>query len=79
MSIIRQTLEINTPAIIETSGIALNATTERKSWNIQNIGTNPIYVGLGIEASDTVFHFILKGGSSADDQIDKVKNFAQSL
>ena len=62
-----QTAQINTPAILTSAGTALAANAERKSWSIQNLGTNPLFVRLGGTASTTVFHYILKGGTGADD------------
>jgi len=56
----------NTPAIISTA-TALAANAARGAWQIQNVGTNPIFVRLGSGASDTVFHAVLKGGSGAKD------------
>ena|ERR1019366_5055383 len=56
----------NTPAIISTS-TALAASTARKGWQIQNVGTNPLFVLLGTGASTTVFHAVLKGGTGNSD------------
>ncbi len=56
----------NTPAIISTA-TALNANSNRKGWQIQNVGTNPLFVLLGSGASTTVFHAVLKGGSANSD------------
>lgn len=64
---IRPTRQINTPAIATAAGDALAANTERKSWSIQNLGTNPLFVRLGGTASTSVFHYILKGATGADD------------
>jgi len=58
---------INTPSILDTAGTALAANTERQSWNIQNVGTNPVFVLLGSGASTTVFHHVIKGGTGASD------------
>ena len=61
-----QTVQINTPAILtDATGIAAN--TERKGWSIQNQDTDVLYVRLGGTASDTVFHFVLKGCAAAKD------------
>lgn len=56
----------NTPAIISTA-TALAANTARKGWQIQNTGTNPLFVLLGTGASTSVFHAVLKGGTGASD------------
>lgn len=58
----------NTPAIVTAAASdALAANSSRKIWSIQNLGTNPLFVRLGTGASTTVFHFILKPGTVADD------------
>lgn len=57
----------NTPAIVTSNGTAIAANTSRKSWSIQNLDTDVLYVRLGGTASATAFHFLLKGGSVADD------------
>ena len=56
----------NTPSI-KSSSTALAANSDRSSWNIQNLGTNTLYVRLGSGASTSVFHFALKAGSVNDD------------
>lgn len=56
----------NTPSILS-SATALSANTNRKGWQIQNVGTNPLFVLLGSGASTTVFHAVLKGGSANSD------------
>ena len=61
------TLSINTPEILTAAGTALSENDDRKSWHIQNLGTNPIFVRIGGTASTTVFHLILKGGTAQDD------------
>jgi len=64
--IIQTTGNINTPALIDTA-TALAANTARIGWMIQNQDTDPLFVRLGSGASDTVFHFVLKGGTGAKD------------
>lgn len=65
-SIICQKSTANVPAILtDTTGIPSNS--ERAAWSIQNLGTNPLFVRLGAGASSSVFHYVLKGGSGADD------------
>ena len=56
----------NTPSIAS-AATALAANSTRTYWQIQNIGTNPLFVLLGTGASTTVFHTILKGSSVQDD------------
>jgi hypothetical protein len=56
----------NTPAIIATA-TAIAANTNRRAWEIQNLGQNALFVRLGASASTTVFHFVLKAGSANDD------------
>ncbi len=57
----------NVPAIQTVAGNALLANGDRKAWSIQNLGTNPLFVRLGPDASSTVFHYVLKAGSASDD------------
>ena len=59
----------NVPAIVTSAGTALAdaSPVSRAGWQIQNVGTNPIYILLGDGASSTVFHFVLKGGSADND------------
>lgn len=57
---------VNTPAIAS-AATALAANPARGAWMIQNLGTNPLFVRLGASASTTVFHTVLKGGTSNDD------------
>lgn len=56
----------NTPSILS-SATALAANPNRGAWQIQNLGTNALYVLLGLGASTTVFHIVLKAGSVNDD------------
>jgi len=56
----------NTPAVAS-DATALAANAARGAWQIQNVGTNPLFVRLGSGASDTVFHAVLKGGTGAKD------------
>ncbi len=52
---------------IASAATALAANPVRAGWQIQNLGTNPLFVLLGSGASTSVFHAVLKGGSAADD------------
>jgi len=64
--IVYQTGHSNTPEIASaTTAIASN--TKRLAWSIQNLGTNPLFVRLGSSASTSVFHVVLKSGTSNDD------------
>ena len=64
-----QANQANTPAIVTSAGTALAdaGPINRSGWSIQNLGTNPLFVLLGVGASTTVFHQILKAGTGADD------------
>jgi len=66
MIVVRQTKAINVPSIAN-AATALADNSERTGWQIQNLGTNPLFVNLGGTASSTVFHFVLKGGTGNDD------------
>lgn len=57
---------VSTPSISD-SATVLAANSRRSSWNIQNLGTNTLYVLLGSGASTSVFHYALKAGSVNDD------------
>lgn len=61
------TEDINTPEILTSAGTVLAKKADRRSWMIQNVGTNPVFVRIGGTASTTVFHFILKGGTGDSD------------
>lgn len=56
----------NTPSIISTT-TALAANPTRKGWQIQNVGTNPLFILMGTGASTSVFHAVLKGGTGNSD------------
>lgn len=51
----------------QTATTALAANTARNFFQIQNQGTNQIYVYFGSGASSTVYHFILKASTGAAD------------
>lgn len=57
---------INTPSVL-TSATALVANQNRLGWTIQNVGTNPLFICLGGTASTSVFHYVLKGSTLAND------------
>lgn len=66
MLIVYQTTHANTPSI-QSSATAIASNTKRIVWNIQNLGTNALFVLLGSGASTSVFHFVLKAGTANDD------------
>ena len=66
MNIVYQTTAANTPSIAS-STTALASNPKRIVWNIQNLGQNALYVLLGSGASTSVFHFVLKAGTTNDD------------
>ncbi len=51
----------------QTATTALAANSAREFFQIQNQGTNPVFVYFGSGASSTVYHFILKGSTGAAD------------
>lgn len=61
-----QTIAANTPSIASATTVSIS-NPKRLAWNIQNLGTNPLFVLLGNGASTSVFHVVLKAGSSNDD------------
>lgn len=61
-----QSSTANTPSIAS-AATALAANSNRKSWRIQNLGQNPLFVRLGVGASTTVFHIVLNAGTNNDD------------
>lgn len=61
----------NTPAIAS-AATAIAANSKRLGWSIQNLGTNTLFVLLGTGASTTVFHWVLKAGTGADDGLGGV-------
>lgn len=56
----------NTPSI-QSTATALANNPNRKGWQIQNVGTNPLFILLGTGASTSVFHAVLKGGTGSSD------------
>ena len=51
----------------QTSTTALAANPLRQFFQVQNQGTNKLYVYFGTGASTSVYHFILKGATGAAD------------
>lgn len=66
MIAVTQTAAINTPSIAS-AATAIASNENRLGWQIQNLGQNPLFVLLGSGASSSVFHVVLKGGTSNDD------------
>ncbi len=66
MLIVYQTANVNTPSI-QSGATALASNPKRNGFQIQNVGTNPLFVLLGSGASTTVFHQVLKGGTGNSD------------
>lgn len=67
MQLVQTTSYSPTPATGATAGTVFNASEARVYFQIQNVGTNPIYLKLGTGASSTDYHEILKGGTGALD------------
>ncbi len=57
---------VSTPSI-SSNATAFAANSRRSSWNIQNLGTNTLYLLLGSGATTEVFNYALKAGSVPDD------------
>lgn len=51
----------------QTAATALAVNSARVGFQIQNQGTNPLFIYLGSGASSTVYHFILKASTGAAD------------
>lgn len=66
MEIVYRTQNSNTPAVAS-SATALASNPARIYWQIQNLGTNALYVLMGTGATTSVFHMVLKGGTGNDD------------
>ena len=67
MIVCQQTSQVNTPAIISSATALADSAGKRTGWTIQNLGMNALYVLLGSGASTSVFHTVLKAGTSNDD------------
>lgn len=74
-NVIAQKQTANTPAILSVD-TALADNPKRGAFQIQNLGTNPLFVLLGDGATSSVFHAVLKGGSINDDGLGA--SFSQS-
>jgi hypothetical protein len=58
--------DANTPEI-SSNPTALEANVVRRGAQIQNVGTNPLFILFGTGASSSVFHAVLKGGQANSD------------
>lgn len=65
-SSIQTTQAANTPSVL-TSATALAVNPARIGWQIQNQGTNALFVLLGSGATTSVYHFVLKASTGAAD------------
>lgn len=57
----------NPTSAVLTGATALAANTARRYWNIQNVGTNPLFILLGTGASASQYHKVLKACTGAAD------------
>jgi hypothetical protein len=64
---LRDKLGVNAKSGAQNATTALPVNPDRTAFQIQNQGTNVMYVLFGTGASSSAYHFILKGGSSAED------------
>lgn len=64
MIVIGQTQAVNTPSV-SSNATALAANLNRIGFQIQNVGTNPLYILFGSGASTSVYHVLLKAASTA--------------
>lgn len=56
----------NNSGILTAAGTALAANAQRVSGRVQNLGTNPLFVKLGSNASTTDFSVVLPAATGAD-------------
>ena len=67
----QNTISINTPSIIAGNGSSavtlLASNTARRAFSIQNVGTTTAYIRIGDDASSTVYHYAVKGGTGDND------------
>lgn len=67
MQLVQPTSYTPTSATGATAGTVFLANTARVYFQIQNVGTNPIYLKFGTGASSTDYSEILKGGTAGLD------------
>ena len=65
-NVVQQTQAANTPAIISTA-TALASNPARVAWQITNLSTNTLYVLLGAGATTSIYHYVLKASTVAND------------
>lgn len=58
-----------------TAGVALAENLGRRTVIVQNLGTNPLFVKFGTNASSTDFDVVLKGGTASDDGLGGTVSF----
>ena len=63
----RDSVGANNGTAVSTSATALPANTARTGFQIQNQGTNPLFVYFGAAGSTIQYNFILKGCTGAAD------------
>lgn len=61
--------------VLTTAGTALSANDNRRTVIVQNLGTNPLFVKFGSNASTSDFDLVLKGGSGNDDGLGGILSF----
>jgi len=70
MAKMEQSTQVHTrTGIVTTAGTILNEFQDRREVIIQNLGTNPLFVKFGNDASVSDFDVILSGGTANDDGI----------
>ena len=57
----------NAPLGLQTGATVLSANAARTGFNIQNHGTNPLFVVLGTGATNDIYHVVLKGSTGVAD------------
>ena len=63
---VAQLREASVPSI-KSSTTAFASNSHRGAWFIQNLGTNPLFIRLGENATTSLFHMVLRGGTANDD------------
>jgi len=70
MAKMEQSTQVHThTGIVTAAGTILNEFQDRREVIIQNLGTNPLFVKFGNDASVSDFDVILSGGTANDDGI----------
>ena len=63
---VAQIQDVNVPEI-QNGTTALSKNIYRGAWSIQNLSTEKLYIRLGANCTDELFHFVIPGGSEEDD------------